>query len=289
MARKDVKEIFNQFNAEQKQFVATKKIEANFKIKKWLELLENVAIMDTYADDLIKKLNKLKWTFGISGLVIVFITLFLMAIPYAASLFLIALVSFVLCFINYLRQKRFKQFDLANGLRLFTIPLMKVLREETDKENTIEMKLDFNNPLSKDYLIKKIDNTSKSYPKVDTYIYKNQWINANTKLLEDVEVEWNITDMIVKKHVTKRSSSGKYKTKTKIKIKHGMRLTIAFPKSNFKLVNTPKDFPYIDKNDSHIFKLKGKTNSDSLDTTLDMNYFLDAIATAFSCVQPLKA
>jgi len=68
-----------------------------------------------------------------------------------------------------------------------------------------------------------------------------------------------------------------------------MRLTIAFPKSNFKLVNTPKDFPYIDKNDSHIFKLKGKTNSDSLDTTIDMNYFLDAIATAFSCVQPLKA
>jgi hypothetical protein len=289
MARKDVLDIFDKFDAEQKQFVATKKIEANFKIKKWLELLENVAIMDTYADDLIKRLNKLKWTFGISGLVITFFTLFLMAIPYAASLFLVALACFVLCFINYLRQKRFKQYDLANGLRLFTIPLMKVLREETDKENTIDMKLNFNNPLNKDFLIKKIDNTSKSYPKVDTYIYKNQWINANTKLLEDVEIDWNITDMVVKKHITKRSSSGKYKTKTKIKIKHGMRLTIAFPKSNFKLVNTPKEFPYIDKNDCHVFKLKGKANSDSLDTTMDMNYFLDAIANAFSCVQPIKA
>jgi len=290
MARKDVLEIYNSFNAEQKQFVATKKLEAKFKIKKWLELLENVAIMDTYGDEAVKKLNKLKWSFGSFGVVIALIIWWTkLGRHYGALLFLIPLALFALCFINYLRQKYLKKLDLSNGLRLFTIPVMKVLQEETDKENPIAMKLDFNNPLAKNYLVKKINNTNKSYPKVDTYIYQHPWINANTKLLDDVEIDWGITDLIVKKHITKRSSSGKYKTKNKIKIKHSLRLMVAFPKSNFTMLHTPEGCIYADKNNCHTFKIKGKSFSESLDTTIEMNYFLEAIANAFKCVQPTKA
>jgi len=290
MARKDVMELYNSFNAEQKQFVATKKLEANFKLKKWLELLENIAIMDSFADETIKRLNKLKLTFGIVGIVMVFISFMVMAaIPYGALFFLLPVGCFILWFINYSQQKRLKQLDLSNGLRLFTIPFMKILREETDKENPITMKLDFNNPLNKDYLLKKIDNKSKSYPKVDTYIYQHPWINATTKLSDDVEIDWSITDLLVKKHVTKLSSSGKIKTKNKIKIKHSLHLSVAFPKANFNLIETPKDFVYVDKNDCHTFKLKGKTFSESTDSSLDMNYFLGAIAASFKCIQPTNA
>jgi hypothetical protein len=290
MARKDVMEIYNSFNAEQKQFVETKKLEANFKLKKWLELLENVAIMDSYADETIKKLNKLKWIFGILGIILLILSFIIMAGTTFGALFLLIPISFfILCYINYSRQQRFKQFDLSNGLRLFTIPLMKILREETNKENPIEMKLDFNNPLTNVYLLKTINHVGNSYPKVDTYIYQHPWISASTKLNDEVGIDWNITDMLVKKHIKKISSSGKIKTKNKIKIKHSLRLAVTFPKANFKLIETQKNLVYVDKDECHTFKLKGKTFSETTDTTLEMNYFLNAIATSFKCVQPIKA
>jgi len=162
------------------------------------------------------------------------------------------------------------------------------LREETDKENPVRMKLDFNNPINKEYLVKIIKNTNTSYPHVDTSIYKNQWMNGQITLVDDVEINWNITDMAVKKDIKKRNSRGKYKFKTKVKVKHLLRLTIAFPKVNFNLTKTPTDFPYMDKDEFHVFKLKGKTYSDNMDTSLDMNYFLDAIATSFSYIQPIN-
>ncbi len=274
--------IFKTLTEEQKQFALTNKISASYKIKKWLDLLQKLAIMDKLGD----KQRKRSKGWAIAFLIFAgFFTL----LTFGGGFFMLIMVAIfaVPGFLLLSRYKKLKKIDIDNRLRLFVVPLTIILLEEANKEKKITYNLNVKNPVRKDNISEIIPNTNKRYPKIKTTFYKSEWMEASAEFSDGVKLNWDIEDVIRKRNITKISRSGKTKYKVKYKIKHIINMQVQLPKSKYQLTADPTSFLYKDSNNYHVLKIKGKAISNSLVQGLDINAFLELVASAYSKFKPI--
>lgn len=127
-----------------------------------------------------------------------------------------------------------KKHDLPFGLRLFTVPLLPILREDHAPDAPLELTLDFTGPEQKDKQTRVTDPYRKgAYHKVIDSFYDDPWISGHATFVDGTEVRFTVIDHVRSSRKTKRTPRGKIKTKTKQKKKTELAVTLSFPKRNY--------------------------------------------------------
>jgi hypothetical protein len=132
-----------------------------------------------------------------------------------------------------------RRHDLPFGLRMFTLPLLPILREDHDPETPLELKLDLSGPEQNS----KITRTSDPYKKgqyhkiIDTF-YDDPWIEGHAKFVDGTDLRFSVIDHVRSQAKTKRNPRGKIKRKTKAKKKTELAVTVTFPARNYATAKT---------------------------------------------------
>ncbi len=273
--------IYKTLDKEQLQFVQSKTVDASFKMKRWIEFMQPIAQMDKLNDRSRSK-KSIGLIFIIIGMVI---SLFL---TFGFLPFIIVLVGLTILLIIQIKNlNTLKRLDIGNHLRLFLMPFLVVLKEESDENAKARIKFDASPPISDKKLVKTTDNNNSGYPKVKTSFYNYPWLEAEVMLADGTALQLEFTDFIAKKNITKRGSSGKIKYKTKVKIKHSIGLKISFRKDHYQIENKNGNFIYTDSAEYHQFKTKKKLITFSIDESIPFNDVLGIISGAYQDVKAI--
>jgi hypothetical protein len=273
--------IYSTLDSEQIKFVESKKIENTLKMKRWLEFLQPIAQMDKL-NDRSRKSKSTGMIFIIIGMVI---SLF---IGFAFPPFFIALLILtILLIIQIKKLNTLKKLDIGNHLRLFLMPFLVVLKEESSDDAKAKIIFDASPSTSPNKLVKTTSNNNSGYPKIKTSLYNHPWLDAEMMLADGTAIKFDFTDFVARKDITKRGSSGKIKSKVKIKIKHNLGIKISFRKDRYQFINKNGEFIYSDINEFHQFKSKCKTISYSLDESIVFNDVLGLISRAYQNVKAI--
>lgn len=276
MATKALK-IYDTLDEEQKLFIREKKIEKNYKPKRWLELFDKISEMDKFSDEFRKKSLIYMIILGF----IMFLTfIFAMESFIALMIFLIPLSTFV---VLYLLFKKHKLIDIENHFRLTLVPLLSILKEEMDVDDKLYLSIDCSNQESKEKITKIIEPSSKNMPYFTTTYFKNPWLYMEGKFRDGTLISLNFEDTIRKKDITKRSSRGKVKTKSKYKIVHKIKISLQFPKDRYQLKEPHKN----PKERENYYEYVGieKCVSNSPEIGMDLQFPLTGIARGYSTVR----
>jgi hypothetical protein len=127
-----------------------------------------------------------------------------------------------------------RKHDLPFGLRLFTVPLLPILREDQAPGEPLEMTLDFTGPEQKPKQKRVTDPYRKgAYHKVIDTFYDDPWIEVHATFADGTDVVFTVIDHVRSSRKTKRTPRGKIKTKTKAKKKTELAVTLTFTKRNY--------------------------------------------------------
>jgi hypothetical protein len=274
--------IYKTLDPEQLQFANTKKVDAILKMKRWFDFMVPVALMDKNNDESRRK-KKTVIGFTIAGMVISLI------ITFAFLPFLIVLIGLtIILVVNISRMNFLKKLDIGNHLRLFLMPFLVIIKEECNEQSKARIKFDASNPINPAKITNTLRSTNKGLPQVTTTIYEHPWLDAEFVLADGTGLQMEFGDTVLHKHVKKRGSSGKIKYKTKRKIKHHLQMKFSFSKNNYSLAKVNKAYQHIDLPEHHIFKVKHKLYSDSVDKSIRVEEVLNMIAGAYQNVKPIS-
>lgn len=284
----DAYEIYTTFNLEQRLFVYTKHFEGRYKLKKWVRMCRDLAIMDRHSDASREKVNKFRWISGATcvGLLIVAVALYFY-FPDLWWLFLFPAVAFVPFLLILLRSFKLEEIDIPNSFRLFVVPLLIVLLEEAGKNTKCKIRLNLTNVIEPENIVK---NNRKNYFQGET-IYEHDWMHASLNLRDQVNLHWNIFDRVYVKHSEQENKHISY-----MKLNHIIHLTMTFPISHYKLKSEDIPEKWYESGDKLVIKLRGKSSSKSKisthtpviddNKTIGVDDFLSVVAQGYSYVTP---
>jgi hypothetical protein len=127
-----------------------------------------------------------------------------------------------------------RKHDLPFGLRLFTVPLLPILREDQAPDKPLELSLDFTGAEQKNKQKRVTDPYRKgAYHKVIDTFYDDPWIEGRATFADGTDVAFSVIDHVRSSRKTKRTPRGKIKTKTKAKKKTELAVTLTFIKRNY--------------------------------------------------------
>jgi len=278
---KPILNIYKTLDKEQLLFVESKTIDNSMKMKRWIEFMQPIAQMDKLNDRSRKRKNT-GLVFIIIGMVVSFILSFVF-VPFVITLLFLT----VLLIITLKKLSTLKKLDIGNHLRLFLMPFLVVLKEESDDDAKANIKFDASPPMSEKKIVKTTNDTNRGYPKIKSTFYSHPWLEAEVLLADGTALKLEFTDFIVKKNITKRGSSGKIKSKVKIKVKHNIGIKINFRKDRYQLQITNGSFVHTDIADYHQFKAKHKIITFSIDESIPFNDVLGFISGAYQNVKAI--
>jgi hypothetical protein len=276
--------LYGKLNPEQLKFANSKQIDLTMKTKRWFDFMVPLAEMDKHNDETRRRKRRgIGWT--IFGMVVSLIATF------AFVPFLIVLVGLtILLIISISKLNTLKKLDIGNHLRLFMLPFLVVMKEECAEDSKSKIKFDASTPINP----KKVVNTTSTTPRggglphVTTTFYNHPWLEAEFEMADGTALQLEFTDLVQKKHIKKRGSSGKIKYKNKMKIKHRLEMRISFRKDRYELASVNKLYEYVDYNEFHLFKVKNKTESFSLEQSILLKDVLAMIGGAYQNVKPIN-
>jgi len=274
-----IMKIYNTLDKEQVQFIQSKTIDTTNKLKWWVDFLRPVAQMDKLNDYRRKKKSA-----GIILIIILLVLSLFFGFGYP-MIFIVSIIMVVLLIIQIKKVNKLTSLDIGNHLRMFLMPLIIVLKEESDENAKAHIKFDASSPVSAKKLVKSINDTNKGYPKIKTEIYNHPWLDADLLLADGTIMKFDFNDLVVKKRITKRGTSGKIKTKNKIKIKHNLCMKISFRKDHYQVNNLNNTFIYSETGEYHNFKVKYKLIRYSLEEITIFNDMLGMISSAYQNVK----
>jgi hypothetical protein len=115
---------------------------------------------------------------------------------------------FVYTLVMYLKTRNL---DVSDNLRTSIMPMLYVLRDDIEPQESVELVLDLRAPMVKEKLLR----TDKPRERLTETFYSDPWMSAEAILVDGSRLRWSVTDMIRHRSVTKKTRSGKWKTKTK--------------------------------------------------------------------------
>ncbi len=277
--------IYKLLDAEQKAFVDSKKISATHRLRHWLKFFEKTEAYDERLDHEYARFGSAKFIMMFLGFLFVFISLgFGSKSPWMLlSALLLVTISIVLFILGSRNRK--KQID--NHFRLFTMPVLHLLREEAGEDARLQLMADFSNPLQQKYAIKAPahapqvpSNTKQSY-------YQIKWLELDTELLDKTQIKIELNDLVRQRVRTRTNARGKTKTKTKTKTTHKIKLKIAFHKDHYKPHGKSGALSYTTEGDYFCYKIEQKHIFSTGHIHQDITPLLATISEGYRRVKPI--
>lgn len=184
--------------------------------------------------------------------------------------------------------------DIHNNLRDFVVPVVNLIGQDTVAGHKIDLELDLTGKklASKLKSQKKDDPGWFSYPKITTSIYHDPWFRLTTDLVDGSKLMLTIDDQITVIDRTYKSMSGKIKSKSKAKVKHMIRASLALRHKKYA-VATQSDVQQLgpelklkDGANRQLFSLKKTIKTDDIDANVDPKLCVELLGRIFMTVQP---
>lgn len=195
-------------NDEQKGILQQKTVSLNRPIDDLIALLAPIAKADATGD---KRRVTLGCTAALAFVASVFAAMLIPKIGVAVfvPLFITGVVLIVLF-------RRSKKEDISDNLRVTALPMLVALRDDFSKD-PVSLKLDLRSPTAKE----KKTNEQKGTGMMKTVesFYVDPWLTCEATLADGSRLQWSVVDHIRERKRWKKSTSGKYKQKTKLKKK----------------------------------------------------------------------
>jgi hypothetical protein len=203
----DAYKSYGSLNDQQKQFLREKRIDAELPTDAWISFMKGVASYDQHGDAMRKAIG---WIAAIGIIIGFFGAIF----AESAAMLLFAMVGLIaLAFYFVLRRV-----DVPNILREFVLPFITLIREDVAPDDMVHMQLDLRGG-TKEEKRKGTDNFEHLGRKIQQKFYNDPWMQGDTKLADGTALQWEISDYIRERQVTKRNPRGKIKVKTKYKVR----------------------------------------------------------------------
>lgn len=278
----------------QKRFIKEKLFESSFTPEAWLRFLRTVSEFDKYGDSG----RKFAGVSSCLGLIVIIASLFLFA---TLAQFLPTLVLYVLqgiviiCVIlGAITYFKLKSIDVPNKLRNFVVPAVAILREDMNREEPLNLRMDLRGSTIKE---KQTDENKpeKGYPKILEKHFVDQWFAGSARLADSSILQWQIVDHVRQRRITKRNPRGKTKIKMKYKIKTLIDVHLGLRQKDYIPLSPD---PRADQQDKIDVKQGDKRNrirvrrtivSTDQESVLELNDFLDAVASAYKQVKLSRA
>jgi hypothetical protein len=189
---------------------------------------------------------------------------------------------------RYARKK-----DVPNGLRNFALPLLPILREDQDPEKPLALKIDLTGPEQRGKELSTTDPYKRGrYHKIVDTFYDDPWIQGTAHFVDGAEVQFAVIDHVRASRKTKRSTSGKIKTKHKSKKKTELSVTVSLPTRNYAAGasgarDVPKESVKQSENRTTV-KLSGTVQGPTIDFTPGIEHLLELVAAAYERVDPAR-
>jgi hypothetical protein len=223
----DAYKSYGSLNDQQKQFLREKKIDAEFPTDTWIAFLKGVAGYDQQGDSLRKTIG---WIAAIGIIIGFFGAIF----AESTAMLLFAMVGLIaLAFYFVLRRV-----DVPNSLREFILPFMTLIREDVAPDDVVHMQLDLRGG-TKEEKRKSTDNFENHGRKIQQKFYNDPWMHGETKLADGTALQWDISDYIRERQITKRNPRGKIKVKTKYKVRRTFDVRVGLRGDEYALNAAP--------------------------------------------------
>lgn len=198
-----------QLNDEQKGIVHAKAVSLNRPIDDLIALLAPIAKSDALTD-------KQRTKFGCSAalaFIASIVAILLAPGKLGIGLFLVLLGAGIALVVLY---RRSKSEDLSDNLRVTALPMLVALRDDFSSD-PVSLKLDLRAPTAKEKKTGEEKSTGMMKTVVTTYV--DPWLTCEATLADGSRMQWSVVDHIRERKRWKKSVSGKYKQKTKLKKK----------------------------------------------------------------------
>lgn len=260
---------------EQRKIIRQKQVKLHRPIDELLALLQPVADMD----------KQMTWTgFGVGCTMFLVFVLGMFGSIFLGNMFdssLPAVLWGLLCaaffFGPLVIYRATRDVDISNNLRSSALPMLYVLRDDFDPKEPVQLTLDLRQPMSKE---KKLREEKVHANTTDTY-YNDAWMSAEAVLVDGSRLKWSVAETLRHRSRTKRSSSGKYKTKTKDSHKCSVEVELAVRNKSYAVTGGEAGEKRTTLTSSKTFKLAGSE-------PVNPKYILEAITDLFLSVSPVK-
>ena len=262
--------IYRKFSDKEKSFIKEKIIEADYTVKQWMILLQKVAAYDEANDKTRKKMVTWLVITGIAA----FFSLFFA--PLLAGIFAVIFVVLVLI------RRQLATNDLSNHLRLFLIPLLKVLHEKAGPKASLLLKLDFR-PHGKQEMKNKYKQGNRTIRQ-----FNPEWLKGAVVLRDGTKMDLQLADDLKKLTVRKTSASGKTKIKNKVKSTHFLLIRLTLKKDFYTLKNDQNEEVIASEvEDKIVLKTKVKQKVTIAEDVLAIKQFLEVLDKLYAAVDPV--
>jgi hypothetical protein len=265
--------ILHSLSAQQKQMLREKQFSAGMNPAEWLQFISGLSEYDRNADSARIIFLVLAIVLIAAGVILAIVfESFLLFSP----LSILGLIPLTLYALN--RRK-----DLPNNFRCFILPLLSVLREEFNPGDAVEMKMDFRGGT----IDPKQINIREDHPNATEWTYKDPWFQGKARLSDRTSLEWEVLDLIRKRRITKKATSGKLKTKVKYKIRRILSVKLGLPQANYTLAEADSGgsaSQVRSQGKRHVVKLRRIIETTDPEAILDVREFLDLATQAYQQV-----
>jgi hypothetical protein len=268
---------YRNLNAEQKKFLREKKIEATYPPDAWIALLSGAVRYDQAGDPLRKAMG---WTAGIS-LVIMFISLVGGALPLSLVFLVIGIAAIVVWVL-------LRRIDIPDSVRGFLLPTVTLLREDIQPEGMLHMKVDLTGGTQAGKKKESRDLPGRGGASIVQSIYNDPWMMGDSTLADGSALQWEITDNIRERKVTRRNPRGKIKTKFKYRVRRLIDVRVGLRRDDYAVeaggqaADSRLQMNLKPGEKRNVIRMRKVVESSSLNSALDVHEFLDPIAAAYS-------
>jgi hypothetical protein len=193
-------------------------------------------------------------------------------------------------------ERRFaRKHDVPNGLRLFAMPLLPLLREDHDPDHPLELTLDLTGWEQKGKHAHDSDSYKKgrAYKVVDSF-YDDAWISGRARFVDGADIHFAVIDHVKASARWQRSVSGKIKHKKKSKKKTELAVTVSLPKRNYTAASevsvqrSTRKESVREGEDRTVVKLNRVVQLGRMDAAPDIELLLELLAAAYERVDPAR-
>lgn len=224
----------NALTPEQKAVLQEKRLEGSYTPQAMLALLRPVSEFDRLSDKSRVGIGCWSAVFFVLAVVCLIVTAN-GVIPWllGAPLILGLLGAFLFFLVTVIRLSKV---DLSNNFRQIALPFVAILREDMEKGEPMQMKLDLTAPTAKTKKTGESDAYALGvYYKVVDHFYRDAWFEGSAWLADGSSVSWAIVEDITESMRTKRNARGKHKTKSKYRKICHLAVDVTLPHKEYSV------------------------------------------------------
>ncbi|EKD81328.1 MAG: hypothetical protein ACD_39C01858G0002 [uncultured bacterium] len=203
-------------------------------------------------------------------------------------------VIFLMIFPTAILRWRLGRVDIHNNLREFIVPMINLIGQDMPANQKIHLELD----LCGKKLESKLRTRTKddpgwlSYPKITISVYDDPWCRITSELIDGSKLMLTIDDQITVIDRTYKSISGKIKSKTKNKVKHMIRASLALKHKTYaaatqnSIQKLGPELKLKDGQNRQVLCLKQNIKTDDIDAFVEPEVCISLLGKIFMNVQP---